>query len=92
MPNQILNYVMDYFESSLGVEGLTGRVAALPNGEALVTIYAAHPTPAMHDLARTIEAEFDELEKSVAVCVQPSGGWLGRFKRRLIDRAASAAV
>ncbi|WP_295433692.1 hypothetical protein [uncultured Thiodictyon sp.] len=92
MPNQILDYVMGYFESNLGVEGLTGRVAALPNGEAWVTIYAANPTPAMYDLARMIEAEFDELEKPVAICVQPSGGWLSRFKRRLIDRAVSAAV
>ena len=92
MPNEILDYVIGYFESSLGAKGLTGRVAALPNGEAWVTLYAASPSPAMHDLARMIEAEFDELGRSVAICVQPSGGWLSRFKGRLTDRAASAYV
>jgi len=80
MPNEILDYVIKYFESNLGVKGLTGRVAVLPNGESWVTLYVAHPTPAMQDLARLIEAEFDELEKSVAICVKPAGGWLSRFK------------
>ena len=89
MPNQIKDYVIECFEKNLGVEGLTGEVAALPNGEAWVTIHAADPTPAMDVLARMLEVEFEEREKAVTIFVRPAGeGWLSRVTARLMNRAA----
>lgn len=69
--------------------GLTGQVVALPNGEVWVTIHAADPTTAMDELARILEAEFEEREKAVTIFVQKAGGgWLSRFTARFANRAA----
>jgi hypothetical protein len=56
----LLNMIIESFETQLGLSALSGDVVFL-GGEAFVTVRAPNPTPAMHTLAREIEREYDEL-------------------------------
>ena len=60
---------------------------ALP-GEVWINILAPQPTEAMHELARLMESEFDELGQRVSIGVRrpASGlwGWLARSGRRML--------
>ena len=66
---------------------LRAEVMVLP-GEVWINILAPQPTEAMHELARLIESEFDELGQRVSIGVQrpASGlwGWLARSGRPLL--------
>ena len=66
---------------------LRAEVMVLP-GEVWINILAPQPTEAMHELARLIESEFDELGPRVSIGVQrpASGlwGWLARSGRPLL--------
>ena len=60
---------------------LRAEVMVLP-GEVWINILAPQPTEAMHELARLIESEFDELGQRVSIGVQrPASGLWGRLAR-----------
>lgn len=86
MADHVLNYVLGAFESQGYGPGLRGEIAWLP-GEAFITLTVSEPTPTLHELARAMESEFDELGQSVHIQVRrPAGslrGWLARWGRHL---------
>lgn len=87
MVDNVLNYVLDAFESQGCEPGLRGAITGLP-GEAFITLTVPEPTPALRELARAMESEFDELGRTVHIEVQrPTRslrGWLARWGRRVV--------
>ncbi len=73
MITELENYVLDAYKTRFEQSELRVESAALPNGEAFVTILATLPTPAMQELARALESEFDELGRSVHIEVRGVG-------------------
>ena len=69
MADNVLDYVLDAFESQGYGPGLRGEIAWLP-GEAFITLIVSQPTEALHQFARDIESEFDELGRSVHIRVR----------------------
>ncbi len=61
---------LDAYKTRFEQSELRAESAALPNGEAFVTILATLPTPAMQELARALEGEFDELGRSVHIDIR----------------------
>lgn len=57
-------------------------------GEAFITLYTPQPTPALHELVRAMESEFDELGRTVHIQVRRPAwslrGWLARWGRHLL--------
>ena len=72
------------FERDFGLHGVRAEFAygPIPLQAALTVYVPTKPTPAMHELARAIEAEWAELDKVLWVRVlrqhQPWGSWWAR--------------
>jgi len=86
MTHDLLNYVLDAFKTHGHAPDLRGAITGLP-GEAFITLTVSEPTPALHELARAMESEFDELGQSVHIQVRCPArslwGWLARWGRHL---------
>ncbi len=82
MTRDLLNYVLDAFKTYGHAPDLHGTITGLP-GEAFITLTVSAPTPALCELARAMESEFDELGQSVHIQVQRPArsprAWLARF-------------
>ena len=63
MTHDLLDYVLDAFKTHGHAPDLRGAITGLP-GEAFITLTVSEPTPALHELARAMESEFDELGQS----------------------------
>lgn len=87
MTSDLLSEIFNTFKTHGHAPDLRAEVMALP-GEVWINILAPQPTEAMHELARLIESEFDELGQRVSIGVQrpASGlwGWLARSGRPLL--------
>ena len=87
MTRDLLNEILNTFKTHGHAPDLRAEVMVLP-GEVWINILAPQPTEAMHELARLMESEFDELGQRVSIGVQrpASGlwGWLARSGRRLL--------
>jgi len=87
MADDLLNYVLDAFKTYGQATDLRGAITGLP-GEAFITLYVPQPTTALHQLARDMESEFDELGQSVHIQVRrPAsgiGGWLTGLGHRML--------
>lgn len=87
MTHDLLNYVLDAFKTHGHAPDLHGAITGLPC-EAFITLYVSQPTTALHQLARTMESEFDELGQSVHIQVRrPAsgiGGWLTGLGHRML--------
>ncbi|KAB2923245.1 MAG: hypothetical protein F9K25_18645 [Candidatus Contendobacter sp.] len=87
MTSDLLSEILNTFKTHGHAPDLRAEVMALP-GEVWINILAPQPTEAMHELARLIESEFDELGQRVSIGVQrpASGlwGWLARSGRPLL--------
>ncbi len=70
MITELENYVLDAYRTRFEQSELRVESVALPNGEAFVTLLATQPTPAMQELARVLESEFDELGRSVHIAIR----------------------
>ncbi len=70
MADDLLNYVLDAFKTYGQATDLRGAITGLP-GEAFITLTVIEPTPALYELARAMESEFDELGRCVHITVQP---------------------
>lgn len=81
MTRDLLDYVLDAFKTHGPVHDLRGAITGLP-GEAFITLYTPQPTAALHQLARAMESEFDELGRTVHIQVRRPAwslwGWLAR--------------
>ncbi|MDG4554078.1 MAG: hypothetical protein P9E24_07505 [Candidatus Competibacter sp.] len=86
MTADLLDYVLDAFKTHGHAPDLRGAITGLP-GEAFITLTVPEPTPALHELARAMESEFDELGRTMHIQVRrPAGslrGWLARWGRGL---------
>ena len=82
-----MSEILNTFKTHGYAPDLRAEVMVLP-GEVWINILAPQPTEAMHELARLIESEFDELGQRVSIGVQrpASGlwGWLARSGRPLL--------
>ena len=87
MTRDLTHYVLDAFKTQCNASDLSAERFVLP-GELYITIRAAQPTAAMHQLARALESEFDELDQRVWIEVRqpPQGLWgrLMRWSRRML--------
>ena len=87
MTSDLLSEILNTFKTHGHAPDLRAEVMVLP-GEVWINILAPQPTAAMHELARLIESEFDELGQRVSIGVQrpASGlwGWLARSGRRML--------
>ena len=81
MTRDLTNYVLDAFKTQCNAPDLSAESFVLP-GELYITIRAAQPTATMHQLARDLESEFDELDQRVCIELRqpPQGPW-GRLAR-----------
>ena len=88
MATDLTPFVLDAFKTHLNPPDLHARAVALPCGELFITLFTSQPTPAMHQLARDLQNEFDEMELTVHIDVRRTssgiGGWLARWGRRLL--------
>ena len=86
MTHDLLDYILDAFKTYGHAPDLRGAITGLP-GEAFITLTVPEPTPALHELARAMESEFDELGQSVHIQVQRPArslrGWLSHWGRRI---------
>ena len=81
MTSDPLNEILNTFKTHGHAPDLRAEVMVLP-GEVWINILAPQPTEAMHELARLIESEFDELGQRVSIGVQrPASGLWGRLAR-----------
>jgi hypothetical protein len=71
MQNELVDTVVGYFEEKMGLQGLSGDVAFL-GGEAFVTIKGVEPSSSMHEFARAIEHEYDELGLHLRIALKRS--------------------
>ena len=79
MTRDLTHYVLDAFKTHCNAPDLRAESSVLP-GELYIIIRAAQPTAAMHQLARALESEFDELDQRVSISVQrPASGLWGRL-------------
>ena len=87
MTRDLTHYVLDAFKTQCNAPDLSAQSFVLP-GELYITLRAAQPTAAMHQLARDLESEFDELDQRVWIEVRqpPRGLWgrLARWSRRML--------
>ena len=87
MTHDLLDYVLDAFKTHGHAPDLRGAITGLP-GEAFITLTVSEPTPALHELARAMESEFDELGQSVHIQVRrPASGigcWLTGLGHRML--------
>ena len=76
MTRDLTHYVLDAFKTHCNAPDLRAERFVLP-GEFYITLRAAQPTAAMHQLARALESEFDELDQRVWIEVRPPprGPW-----------------
>ncbi len=71
MANELVDTILGYFQERFDLRTLTGDVRFL-GGEAFVTIRGVAPSPVMHELARAIEQEYDELGLSLRIALKRS--------------------
>jgi methionine synthase II (cobalamin-independent) len=87
MTDALLNYILDAFKTHSHAPDLRGAITGLP-GESFITLYTPHPTEALHQLARALESEFDELGRTVHIQVRRPAwslrGWLACWGRHLL--------
>lgn len=78
MTRDLLDYVLDAFKTCGHAPDLRGAITRLP-GEAFITLTVPEPTPALRELARAMESEFDELGRTVHIEVRrpASNSWAG---------------
>ena len=71
MTDSWLKTIEATFERDFGLHGVRAEFAHVPNPlQTALTVYLpTKPTPAMHELARAIEAEWAELDKVLWVRV-----------------------
>ena len=81
MTSDLLNEILNTFKTHCHAPDLRAEVMVLP-GEVWINILAPQPTEAMHELARLIESDFDDLGQRVSIGVQrPASGLWGRLAR-----------
>ena len=84
MTDSWLKTIEAAFERDFGLEGVRAEFAhgPIPHQAALRVYVPTKPTPAMHELAQAIEAEWAELDKVLWVRVvrqrRPWGSWWAR--------------
>ena len=87
MTDDLLNYVLDAFKTHCNAPDLRAE-AMVFLGELWINVLAPQPTEAMHQLARDLESEFDELGRCVVIQVRrPTsgiGGWLTGLGHRML--------
>jgi hypothetical protein len=87
MTSDLLNEILTKRNTFCHAPDLRAEVMALP-GEVWINILAPQLTEAMHQLARLIESEFDELGQRVSIGVRrpASGlwGWPARAGRWML--------
>jgi hypothetical protein len=87
MTHDLLNDILNTFKTHCNAPELRAKTLVF-GGEVLITILAPQPTEAMHELARDLESEFDELGHRVVIQVrQPAsgiGGWLTSWGHRML--------
>ena len=76
MTHDLLDYVLDAFKTHGHAPDLRGAITGLP-GEAFITLTVSEPTPALHELARAMESEFDELGQSGHIQVRRPASGIG---------------
>lgn len=69
MTTDLIEYVLDVFKTHGNATDLHGEITWLP-GEAFITLHVLQPTAALHELARALEIEFDELGRSIHIDLQ----------------------
>ena len=87
MTYDLLSDLLNTFKTHCNAPDLHAE-ALVFGGEVLIHILAPQPTEAMHQLARDLESEFDELGHRLAIQVRrPAsgiGGWLTRLGHRML--------
>jgi len=87
MTNDLPNDILNTFKTHGDAPDLHAE-AMVFLGELWIHILAPQPTEAMHQLARDLESEFDELGRSVIIRVcRPAtgiGGWLTGLGHRML--------
>ena len=87
MTTHLLNDILNTFKTHCHAPDLRAE-AMVFLGELWINILAPQPTEAMHELARDLESEFDELGRCVVIRVQrpASGirGWLTGIGHRML--------
>lgn len=90
MTTSLLSDILDTFKTHCNAPELIAEVMMWP-GEVWIMILALQPTAAMHELACTLENEFDELGLSVPIEVRRPDrglwGWLAGSVRRMFGVA-----
>ncbi len=87
MTNDLLNDILNTFKTHGNAPNLHAETLVFA-GEVWINILAPQPTEAMHQLARDLESEFDELGRCVVIQVRrPAsgiGGWLTGLGHRML--------
>ena len=87
MTYDLLSDLLNTFKTHCNAPDLHAE-ALVFGGEVLIHILAPQPTEAMHQLARDLESEFDELGRCVVIQVcRPAkgiGGWLTGLGHRML--------
>lgn len=89
MTTNLLTGVLNTFKTHCNAPDLRAEAEAMVFlGELWINVLAPQPTEAMHQLARDLESEFDELGRCVVIQVRRStsgiGGWLTGLGHRIL--------